>query len=73
MTVLFLNRNLLLGLYKGDNGHLTPKSEKSNSTLLVKYNINIIYILFVLNMTSRNKFPVSTMLLWSIRQKYSQN
>lgn len=28
-------RNLLLGLYKGDNGHLTPKSEKSNSTLLV--------------------------------------
>jgi hypothetical protein len=44
MTVLFLNRNLLLGLYKGDNGHLTPKSEKSNSTLLVKYNINIIFV-----------------------------
>ncbi|XP_063430922.1 receptor for retinol uptake stra6-like [Mytilus trossulus] len=28
-------RTLLLGLYKGDNGHLTPKEEKSNSTLLV--------------------------------------
>ncbi|XP_052103959.1 receptor for retinol uptake stra6-like isoform X1 [Mytilus californianus] len=28
-------RTLLLGLYKGDNGHLTPKEEKSNSTLLI--------------------------------------